>query len=46
MSSVGESNFATRSLIDAVLALMVVLRAGVDLEASIDPLLETLRPDV
>lgn len=46
MSSVGESNFATKSLIDDVLDLIAVSSAGVDLDASIDPLREVVRPEV
>jgi hypothetical protein len=42
-SSVGESNFATKSLIEAVLCRITGCNAGFDLDASIDPLREVLR---
>lgn len=42
-SSVGESNFATKSLIEAVLCRITWCNAGFDLEASIEPLREVLR---
>lgn len=42
-SSVGESNFATKSLIEAVLCRITVCNAGTDLEGSIEPLRELLR---
>jgi hypothetical protein len=45
MSSVGESNFATSSLIEALLALIVVFSAGVALDASVDPRREAPIPE-
>ena len=45
MSSVGESNFATSSLIEELLALIVVFSAGVDLDASVDSRREATRPE-
>lgn len=46
ISSIGESNFATNSLMEEVLCRVAVVIAGVDLEASIEPLREALRLDV